>query len=151
MSSWELMFPETDSSIYICMIRQKEQIYPPARVINPSPSISADGVETWTWASSTVNFLDRWSPSLRKFVIIDLLSFAEPRLETRVKHPDRRLICRDLVSVHLRQLVGVLVEFQSRQGISNVETVCKQAHGRDTTGLMLTNQAVSVSLTKLLG
>lgn len=45
VSSWELMFPETDSSIYICMIRQKEQIYPPARVINPSPSIS-DGAET---------------------------------------------------------------------------------------------------------
>lgn len=40
---WELMFQKTDSSIYICMIRPKEQIYPSAQVIN-----SADGTKNLT-------------------------------------------------------------------------------------------------------
>lgn len=45
---WELMFQKTDSSIYICMIRPKEQIYPSAQVINSPPPVSADGTKNLT-------------------------------------------------------------------------------------------------------
>lgn len=86
---WELMFQKTDSSIYICMIRPKAQIYPSAQVINSPPPVSADGTKNLTSDIQYCKLLRQMvSVTPRSLFIIDRLPFTQWMLETTPNHRD---------------------------------------------------------------